>query len=73
MIFRIRPEAQGRLLGCYMLFYSAGVGLGAWLSTFAYAHFGWGGVCALGATFSAMAIAFWGVTLRLTSAHVASA
>jgi uncharacterized MnhB-related membrane protein len=27
MIFRIRPEAYGRLVGCYMLFYSAGSGV----------------------------------------------
>lgn len=64
MIFSTRPEAHARLVGCYMLFYSAGSGLGAISSTAVYAHAGWGGVCALGAIVSIIAFGFWAVTLR---------
>jgi len=62
MIFGARPEARARLVGCYMLFYSAGVGLGSIASTTAYAYAGWSGVCMLGALTSAAAMVFWLVT-----------
>jgi predicted MFS family arabinose efflux permease len=71
MIFRARPEVHGRLVGCYMLFYSTGYGFGAASSTFVYVHAGWIGVCALGFTVSAAALAFWVVTLPLTLARIA--
>ncbi|WP_408191366.1 MFS transporter [Paraburkholderia strydomiana] len=70
MIFRLRPEAQSRLVGCYMLFYSAGSGLGAATSTYVFARTGWAGVCALGFAFSMAAFLLWAVTLVL--AKVAS-
>lgn len=70
MIFRLRPEAQSRLVGCYMLFYSAGSGLGAATSTYVFARTGWAGVCALGFAFSMAAFVLWAVTLVL--AKVAS-
>jgi predicted MFS family arabinose efflux permease len=65
MIFRLRPEAQSRLVGCYMLFYSAGSGLGAATSTYVFARTGWTGVCALGFAFSMAAFLLWAVTLIL--------
>lgn len=64
MIFRTRPEAHGRLVGLYMLFYAIGSGLGAIGTTVAYAHAGWPGVCALGAMASFLALAFWVTTRR---------
>jgi predicted MFS family arabinose efflux permease len=64
MIFSTRPQAHSRLVGCYMLFYSAGSGLGAIASTAAYATYGWPGVCLLGVGVSTMALAFWAATLR---------
>jgi predicted MFS family arabinose efflux permease len=64
MIFSTQPQAHSRLVGCYMLFYSTGSGLGAIGSTTAYAAFGWSGVCLLGAGVSLMALTFWAVTLR---------
>lgn len=64
MIFSTRPEAHARLVGCYMLFYSVGSGLGAISSTAVYAHAGWLGVCLLGATVSLVALVFWAVTRR---------
>ena len=59
MILRTRPEASGRLIGLYMLFYAAGSGLGAIASTMAYARAGWQGVCQLGAAVSLLALLLW--------------
>ncbi|MFJ1256904.1 MFS transporter [Cupriavidus sp. CV2] len=64
MVFRVRPEAHGRLVGCYMLFYALGSGAGSIASTHVYARAGWPGVCMLGAAISAAALVFWGATLR---------
>jgi predicted MFS family arabinose efflux permease len=63
MIFSTRPEAHSRLVGCYMLFYAVGSGLGAAASTAAYASAGWSGVCWLGAATSLTALVFWRLTL----------
>ncbi|TLU70045.1 MFS transporter [Enterobacter sp. MF024] len=62
LIFRTRPEAHSRLVGLYMLFYAVGSGLGAIGTTITYAHFGWQGVCLLGAGMSMLALVFWWVT-----------
>ncbi|WP_444813278.1 MFS transporter [Variovorax saccharolyticus] len=59
MILRGPAELHGRLIGCYMLFYAVGSGAGAIASTAAYAHAGWSGVCILGASVSAVALAVW--------------
>ncbi|WP_266158327.1 MFS transporter [Dyella silvatica] len=59
MIFRVRPEAHSRLVGCYMMFYAVGSGAGAISSTMVYAYAGWNGVCLLGAAISALACVFW--------------
>lgn len=62
LIFRLHPEAHGRLIGAYMLFYAAGSGLGAMASTAVYAWAGWPGVCLLGAGISLAALGVWAVT-----------
>ena len=62
MIFAVRPDAHSRVVGCYMMFYAAGSGLGAVGGTATYALAGWGGVCLLGATVSLAALAFWRLT-----------
>lgn len=62
MILRGPAESHGRLIGCYMLFYAVGSGVGAIASTAVYAHGGWSGVCLLGASVSATALAFWAST-----------
>lgn len=64
LIFRTRPDAHSRLVGAYMLFYSAGNGLGAMATTMTYARFGWDGVCALGAGVSGLALVFWVLSVR---------
>ncbi len=66
MIMSVRPEAKSRLTAAYMMFYSIGSATGAILATNAYAAFGWMGVCALGASVSALALVFWEVTRHLT-------
>ncbi|AIO36616.1 MFS transporter [Burkholderia pseudomultivorans] len=64
MILGARADAHARLVGCYMLFYSAGSGLGAIASTLTYAHAGWTGVCVLGAAVSVAALGVWAATLK---------
>lgn len=63
MIFNLPLAAHSRLVGCYMLFYSAGSGLGALGGTRMYAEYGWNGVCLTGAMVSALALLFWLLTL----------
>ncbi|KKJ07427.1 MFS transporter, partial [Burkholderia gladioli] len=69
LIFRTHPEAHARLVGCYMLFYAAGSGLGSIASTATYAQAGWTGVCALGACVSLLALAFWFFSSGPTRRH----
>ncbi|UST66228.1 MFS transporter [Pseudomonas moraviensis] len=66
LIFAARPDAQSRLVGAYMCFYSVGSGLGAIAATYTYAHFGWVAVCLLGAGISVVALLYW-LYLQLTS------
>ena len=62
LILRSSPEAHGRLIGIYMLFYAVGSGLGALSTTVVYAAHGWRGVCLLGAAVSFIALLFWRIT-----------
>ena len=64
LIFAARPDAQSRLLGAYMSFYSLGSALGAIAATQVYALWGWQAVCGLGAALSVAGLLFWAVTLR---------
>ncbi|WP_424548499.1 MFS transporter [Shinella zoogloeoides] len=64
LIFARLPEARSRLVGGYMVFYSAGSALGAITSTASYAHFGWSGVSLAGAAFSGAAFLLWAFTRR---------
>ncbi|HVJ42225.1 MAG TPA: MFS transporter [Dongiaceae bacterium] len=67
IIIERHPEARSRLVGGYMVFYSAGSALGAIAATMTYAHAGWFGVSALGAAFSATAFLAWGRSCRCRS------
>ncbi|WP_160004957.1 MFS transporter [Rhizobium sp. 18055] len=62
-VVALQPQNSGRMIGGYMVFYSIGSAIGATGTTTAYAHFGWPGVCALGASFSAAALSLWVATL----------
>lgn len=64
LILAVRPEARSRLVGGYMVFYSAGSALGAIASTVVYASFGWSGVSTLGAAFSFAALLLWAATRK---------
>ena len=66
MIFSTSTGSHSRVVGCYMLFYAVGSGLGALASTTLYTLYGWTGVCALGASVSLTALVFWGLTLKAT-------
>lgn len=68
MIFKTRPEMHSRLVGCYMLFYAAGLGLGAIAATYTFSQAGWTGVCWLGFGISAAALVFWSMTRHTLSA-----
>ncbi|GLX07175.1 MFS transporter [Microbispora sp. NBRC 16548] len=64
MIYAHRPDAGSRVIGGYMMFYSAGSAAGALASTTVYSVAGWGAVCLLGAAFSLAALAVWGLSAR---------
>ncbi|WP_250564037.1 MFS transporter [Sphaerisporangium fuscum] len=64
MIYTLRPEAGSRLIGGYMIFYSAGSAIGALASTSVYAIAGWTAVCVLGAAISLSAVVLWACTAR---------
>ncbi|OBY81655.1 transporter [Paenibacillus sp. KS1] len=68
MILPLRAEARSRLTAGYMVFYSIGSASGSIASTHVYAHYGWGGVCLLGASVSAAALLFWTITRRVGAA-----
>jgi predicted MFS family arabinose efflux permease len=54
-IFGLVASARSRLNTVYMVLYFAGAALGSWLSTLAWAHWGWNGVCTLALGFMALA------------------
>lgn len=66
MIFSTSTGSHSRVVGCYMLFYAVGSGLGALASTTLYTLYGWTGICALGASVSLAALVFWRLTLKAT-------
>ncbi|GAV10743.1 transporter [Paenibacillus sp. NAIST15-1] len=68
MTLPLRAEARSRLTAGYMVFYSIGSASGSIASTHVYAHYGWGGVCLLGASVSAAALLFWAMTRRVGAA-----
>ncbi|EJM82006.1 arabinose efflux permease family protein [Pseudomonas sp. GM74] len=59
LIFAARPDAQSRMVGAYMFFYSVGSALGAAAATQVYALWGWIAVSLLGALISAAALVLW--------------
>ena len=67
IIFVARPDAQSRMVGAYMCFYSVGSALGAAAATQVYAVWGWMAVSLLGALISVTAWVAWFVTLQRVS------
>jgi predicted MFS family arabinose efflux permease len=68
IIFTARPDAQSRMVGAYMCFYSVGSALGAVAATQVYALWGWMAVSLLGALISVSAWVLWFVTAQRTTA-----
>ena len=64
MIFSAHPQSHSRLVGCYMLFYAVGSGLGARAGTHMYALGGLERRLLAGAGVSLSALLFWRLTLR---------
>jgi predicted MFS family arabinose efflux permease len=54
-ILGLVPSARSRLNTVYMVLYFGGAAVGSWLSTLAWAHWGWNGVCALALGFMVLA------------------
>lgn len=73
LIFAARPDAQSRMVGAYMCFYSVGSALGAAAATQVYALWGWMAVSLLGALLSATALALWLFTSHFSSTKGRSA
>jgi predicted MFS family arabinose efflux permease len=69
LIFAARPDAQSRMVGAYMCFYSVGSALGAAAATQVYALWGWIAVSLLGALISATALALWFFTFHFSTTH----
>lgn len=66
LVFAARPDAQSRMVGAYMCFYSVGSALGAVAATQVYARWGWTAVSLLGTLISAAALALWVFTSHLS-------
>jgi predicted MFS family arabinose efflux permease len=66
LIYPLRPDARSRLNTAYMTSYFVAGAIGSGLSAVVvYPHFGWDGVCALGAAFPTVAALLWvGETTR---------
>ncbi|QBF28480.1 MFS transporter [Pseudomonas tructae] len=67
LIFAARPDAQSRMVGAYMCFYSVGSALGAAAATQVYALWGWNAVSLLGALISATALLLWLLSMHATT------
>ncbi|QAY86933.1 MFS transporter [Pseudomonas arsenicoxydans] len=67
LIFAARPDAQSRMVGAYMCFYSVGSALGAAAATQVYALWGWIAVSLLGALISATALVLWFLTFHFST------
>jgi predicted MFS family arabinose efflux permease len=67
LIFAARPDAQSRMVGAYMCFYSVGSALGAAAATQVYALWGWMAVSLLGASISLAALALWIASMHFST------
>jgi len=54
-IFGLVPSARSRLNTVYMVIYFIGAAIGSWLSSLAWSHWGWNGVCVLALSFMGLA------------------
>ncbi|MEW9529914.1 MFS transporter [Microbispora sp. NPDC049125] len=59
VLYALRPEARNRINSAFMTSFFAGGAVGSALTSVAWVHGGWAGVCVLGAAFSAGTVALW--------------
>lgn len=59
LFYPLRPDARSRLNTAYMTCYFAAGSIGSGLAAVVYTHFGWGGVCVLGAAFPTAGTVLW--------------
>ena len=52
IIYALAPDQRSTVNSIYMVCFFTGASLGSLLAGFGYAHFGWGGTCAVGGVFS---------------------
>lgn len=67
LIFAARRDAQSRMVGAYMCFYSVGSALGAVAATQVYALWGWTAVSLLGALISLAALVLWMASMHFST------
>ena len=58
LIYALKPEARNRINTVYMVTYFIGGSLGTYVTSLAWSHFKWTGVCAVGFMLSAIALIF---------------
>lgn len=58
LIFALKPAARNRINTIYMVTYFIGGSAGTYLTSLAWSHFKWNGVCAVGISLSVIAIIF---------------
>ena len=59
VIYRVKPDARNRLTAGYMTSYFIGGAAGSLISSSAWQHAGWTGVCAIGAIVAAINLLVW--------------
>jgi predicted MFS family arabinose efflux permease len=67
-IYSLLPEARSRLNMVYMICYFTAGAVGSYGGTVLWEHFGWGGVCGLGAALALLGGAIYAATGRATAA-----
>jgi predicted MFS family arabinose efflux permease len=58
LIYALNPSARNRINTVYMVTYFIGGGLGTYLTSIAWSHYRWNGVCVVGLSLSAIAVIF---------------
>jgi predicted MFS family arabinose efflux permease len=66
IVYKLVPEARSRLNAVYMTSYFTGGAAGSTLGSLAWQHWGWPGVCAVGAMLSIFVVVAWLKDVRST-------
>jgi MFS family permease len=63
-IYTLAPEIRSRLNGMFMAIFFVGGAAGSAITSPVFAHFGWVGLCAVGAVLPVLALGYFGAVLR---------